>query len=397
MLTLELLPKEILVKIFSQLSFTDLKQAVAVSRRFCDVGTERKLWKHFKLFVSGRNIKHLRNILKLKILRDLHSIVFLGCILRTEHVRLVLRSSVTAVQLGKEHELEFDCDLSTVSPIWLGKLVEKIQVFKFNNSARSELTEKQASILLAKLNGRSNLKKLEIFHPNNLSFIRPDQLASALTSLTELTLGLTPPRQPPEANIITFYFTVFQKLTSEMYDGIFYNIYKNSNLEVLNLPGNDLSGVNPDLFGSAISKVISANLSDTGLSGLALRNLLKKLRGNSSILRSLDLSHNKAGLGLTRPDILAEAVTSLDCVSLKMNTMTEAQVCSLLSVLATSSRCQLKDLNLSGICSVCRVPPHTLATAIVKLRRAVMYATKLTQYQLQHILTTLGRRYLKYC
>ena len=104
-----------------------------------------------------------------------------------------LRSPVTSVQLGKEHDSEFDCDLSAVSPKCLGKLIDKIEVFKYNNSAEAELTEKQASVMLAKLNGRSNLKKLEIFHDNHLSLIVPDKLASAFTSLNELTLGEIPP------------------------------------------------------------------------------------------------------------------------------------------------------------------------------------------------------------
>ena len=175
-----------------------------------------------------------------------------------------------------------------------------------------------------------------------------------------------------------------------MYDGIFYNIYKSSKLEVLNLPGNDLSGVNPDLFGSAISKVISANLSQTGLTGVAVRSLMQKLR-RTSVLQSLDLSHNAASLGLTRPEILADAVISLQSVSLKMNTLSEAQVCSLLTAMATSSRCQLRDVNMSGVCFVSRVHPHTLATALMRLQRVVMYATKLTEYQLQHILGSIGK------
>ena len=57
--------------------------------------------------------------------------------------------------------------------------------------------------------------------------------------------------------------------------------------EVLNLPGNDLSEINPDLFGSAIIKLISVNLSDTGLTGAAVRNLMKKLRRDISRLSLL--------------------------------------------------------------------------------------------------------------
>ena len=57
---------------------------------------------------------------------------------------------------------------------------------------------------------------------------------------------------------------------------------------------------------------------------------------------------------------------------------------------SSSSSCRLRELNLSGICSVSQVGPHTLATALVRLRRVEMYACKLSQYQLQHLLDSLG-------
>ena len=59
-------------------------------------------------------------------------------------------------------------------------------------------------------------------------------------------------------------------------------------------------------------------------------------------------------------------------------------------MLHSGCRCRLREINLSGISSVSRVCPHTLALALVKLRRVVMYASKLTQYQLQHVLGTIG-------
>ena len=105
---------------------------------------------------------------------------------------VINRFSITAVQLGKEHDPQFDCDISAVSSVWLGNLVEKIEAFKYNNSPMAELTEKQATVMSAKLNGPSNLKKLEIFHDNKLSLIRPDKLASGLSSLSKLTLGQIP-------------------------------------------------------------------------------------------------------------------------------------------------------------------------------------------------------------
>ena len=51
-----------------------------------------------------------------------------------------------------------------------------------------------------------------------------------------------------------------------------------------------------------------------------------KLRGSSVLLRCLDLSHNTPCLRLTKPETFAEAVTGLECVSLKMNDLSGAQV-----------------------------------------------------------------------
>ena len=76
------------------LSSSDLKRVLGVNRRFSEVGTERKLWRHFKLFVSERNVAQLGNILRLKILRDLRSIVFLDCVLKTDHLRELHRSGL---------------------------------------------------------------------------------------------------------------------------------------------------------------------------------------------------------------------------------------------------------------------------------------------------------------
>ena len=89
---------------------------------------------------------------------------------------------------------------------------------------------------------------------------------------------------------------------------------------------------------------IQINQSDYSISTIStkrykiIRALHSEFRRDSSVLRTLDLSHNTAGLGLTKPEVLAEAVISLHCVNLKMISLTEAQASSLLSAMASSSR-----------------------------------------------------------
>ena len=85
------------------------------------------------------------------------------------------------------------------------------------------------------------------------------------------------------------FSTISTKTQTWRYDisSVLKDFYSKIFSEVLNLPGNDLSEINPDLFGSAIIKLISVNLSDTGLTGAAVRNLMKKLRRDISRLSLL--------------------------------------------------------------------------------------------------------------
>ena len=187
---MELLPKEILVEIFSYLPYKDLKSILTVSKKFFDAGTERRLWKHFKLFVTRRNINKLEKILKLAILQDLKDIVFKGCDLDNTKARILMKSQIKMLQLGSDHEIENDCGIRKVSPWILSELIEKIEVLKYQNSLFSELNEKQTTHIISTINrGGANLKNLEMFYNNSLTLITPDSLATALTSLTHLTLG----------------------------------------------------------------------------------------------------------------------------------------------------------------------------------------------------------------
>ena len=188
---MESVPKEILICILGYLPYEDLKRSRLVCQRFLDAASERKLWRQFILRISNRNISSLRNIFELNFIKDLRKIIFTGCAMKNEHVKIILEKNIQYIQLGSNHDVENDCDISKVSPKNLASLTMQMKEMKYHNSLMTEMTEKQMISTLSQLNKRSNLTCVEFFFNNHLTSIAPEILASALTSVTELTLGKT--------------------------------------------------------------------------------------------------------------------------------------------------------------------------------------------------------------
>ena len=184
------LPKETLVNILQFLPYPDLKRARLVSRRFLDASFERKLWTDFSLFVSESNITKLQDIFCLSIMKDLSKVTFTGCLMKNEHVKIMVSKEIKHLQLGSRHDPDYDVDISRVSAKNLAKLISKLHVFKFHNSMMSEMKQNQTCAILRQLIKESQVNKLEIFFNNHLTSIIPETLSRALSSVTELTLGL---------------------------------------------------------------------------------------------------------------------------------------------------------------------------------------------------------------
>ena len=186
---MESVPKEILIFILGYLPYEDLKRSRLVSQRFLDAASERKLWGQFILRISERNISKLRNIFELNIFKDLQKAIFTGCAMKNEHVKIILDKNIKYIQIGSNHDIENDCDISKVSPKNLAYLTMQLREIRFHNSLMTEMTQKQMISILAQLNKTSSITNLEFFFNNHLTSIVPEKLASALTSVTELTLG----------------------------------------------------------------------------------------------------------------------------------------------------------------------------------------------------------------
>ena len=86
---MESIPKEILVCILRYLPYDDLKRSRLVCQRFLDAASERKLWREFVLRVSNRNLSSIKAIFELNFMKDLQKVIFTGCAMKNEHVKII--------------------------------------------------------------------------------------------------------------------------------------------------------------------------------------------------------------------------------------------------------------------------------------------------------------------
>ena len=357
------LPKEILLQILQYLPYADLKRSLLVCQRILDAGLEPCLWRGFCLIVSSRNIGNLSEILELDRFENLKSVKFLGCNIKNKQLKLIKASNVKHIQIGAGHDLEKDCEISDVSPGVLASFIGKMEVFKYHNSLLTEMNLKQINSVAKELENTHNLKHLEIFYNNSLTSLPAETLASAMSTLTELSL-------------------VFQKLNPDKYNALFSQINHSSNLKVLNLQGNNLSKVNPGIFGSAVIKLEKVNLSDCKINKDMLIRLFSDMQKDSK-LKDLDVSYNPA-LKHIDDHIYGDAINLLNRVNLKFTNSTLFQLMNLFELMEVHTN--LHEMNLVGNISLSKIPQPLFARTVTKLTKITIYATKLTSDQIQTLL-----------
>jgi uncharacterized protein YjbI with pentapeptide repeats len=218
--------------------------------------------------------------------------------------------------------------------------------------------------LAKRLEMSSNLRQLEIFYDNHLTSLPVDSLSLALSSLTQLSL-------------------VFQKLNPDKYNAIFSRIILVSNLKVFNLQGNNLANVDPEIFGPAITRLETANLSDCKITSAMFNVLFNNMQGDCS-LKDLDISHNSA-LKHIDDYVFGDAINQLEKVNLKFTSITVFQLMNLFELMQVQTI--LKEMNLVGNLSLAKIPQNLFARSVTKLTKITIYATKLTSTQINSLLS----------
>ena len=171
---------------------------------------------------------------------------------------------------------------------------------------------------------------------------------------------------------------------------------KTRNIKILNLEGNSLSSVDPELFGSAVSRVQSANLRGTRLCEHMLVSLfteLAKAEENQHLLE-LDISYNFRMENVC-PHIFSAAVVRLSSVNLKMCRLHPVHITKMLesAVSGNGENSQLRDVNLSDnlVCLIDDTQNQNLAVFVSQLRSANFSFCRLRSDQLEAILVQLDQ------
>ena len=171
---------------------------------------------------------------------------------------------------------------------------------------------------------------------------------------------------------------------------------KTRNIKILNLQGNSLSSVDPELFGSAVSRVQSANLRGTRLCEHMLVSLFTELAEaeENEHLLELDISYNFRMENVC-PNIFSAAVVRLSSVNLKMCRLHPVHITKMIesAVSGDGENSQLRDVNLSDnlVCLIDDTQNQNLAVFVSQLRSANFSFCRLRSDQLEAILVQLDR------
>jgi len=216
------------------------------------------------------------------------------------------------------------------------------------------------AILLA-VNKLHRLKKLD-FSYNNLSSVEPELLARVVNKMEDVKLW---------------------KLTNDQLQALFTAMCQNSQLKKLDLDGNNLSSVEPELFGRAVNRLEDVNLGGTSLTNLQKMAIFTSMSLNSQ-LKKLDLT--RINLSSVDSELFARGITKLQEFNSFLTNITIDQLNSLFTALSRNT--QLKKLSVFSN-NLSSVDPELLARGVTRLED--VYFTNITNEQSEAIFTAISQ------
>ena len=344
-----ILPAEMLEKIFCLLPPRDLKTAVLVCRRWREVGEEPGLWAWAFLRLAREDLS-LQEALDTRRLQAVRR-------WRVEDLEEKLLQGLLELRGLKELEIKLDSRTSRMSLVDLGLLarvvsrMEKVKIFP-----RSLGSKQATQAIFEAINDSAIIRKVKI-SGNNLSRVEAGLLARCVCKLEEAELSVTfiTPQQAEDIfisicqdgsklrkltivnkSVSTVNSTLMAKaiskleevnlnysfLNSQQSQAIFSALNECTNLKILEIGGNDLSAIEPNLIAKSITKLKEVRLNYTSLTSQQAEAIFTAINGGESKLQKLDLGGNL--LASVEPYILARAVARLE-VGLYNTSLTSLQ------------------------------------------------------------------------
>ena len=341
------LPCEILMKIFEHLSHKDLAHSSLVCQRWRTIGEDPIFWKNFKLLVNDENIEHFHEIIMMRRLSNVPSIMFENIVLEDGHLQALKKTRIVNVRMSRSDTFDLDCDSTRISANIFAEVINNLETFDFYNWD-IQLTEPQLTQLFMKMREGTRLKKLEVLNDQNLHKIPQNTLAVGLNKIRSLTLMCQDIHEESQ-----FSFEHF-----------FSHMKIESNVEELDISYNNLSYIAPDLLSTALNKVEKINLFHTELTEAQLESLLTRMSKGTAV-KNLDIESHTT-LQDIQPQLLASVVNNLESVNLGFTSLGQQHIEILFQLMKTKTN--LKSLNIRGERNVCSIDPSLFAEALNKVK-----------------------------
>ena len=343
-------PPEILQTVLHYLPPADLKAAVLVNRRWRQVGDDPSLWSWSKVTMVSGGVEWPSAVDMLKSrrgIRELEAQNLSGSETRQLMLAVNEESSVEKLNLGSS------C-MSQVEPVLLGDALSGLKRVNLGNII---FTPEQLDTLFSSLHKISSLNVEEV----DLSGVSPMLFISA-AKLSELHISNTVLTQEQIASL----WTAFKNNTE-------------CDIKSISMSGINLASVEVEALVGVASKVCKIDLSNTELTDEQITALVSSLRENQEI-QEVDLSDNT--LSGVDPDLLATAMSKTRKLSLVNTGLTVVQVEKLLNLIAAN--CPMESLNLSAN-MLSMVETELMAQAVNKLRDVTLIDTNLSVNQVLRI------------
>ena len=433
--TMQKLPVEMLLCIFKLLSYEDLKLIVLVCRRWREIGETPRLWSSLHFIVSTRNMSVMPEILSSRRMEGLKK-------LRIE-TRLSKKVSQTIVRHTGLREFEISprnkkqtitSVLSVISSrgcqgtnlkikknqmlgVDSGLLARAVTKVEALNVTYTQLTQQQAGEILTAVSEGNRLTKLSISH-NDLSGIEPELLAKAVTKLEFLNVINTKLTQQQvvaiftalsEENKLTELFisendlsqvdpellykaivnlkilkVTETRLTKQQAVAIFTAVSEGREMTTLYIAGNDLSGVYSGLLVKAVTKLQVLHVMYTGVTQQQAVAILTAASEGSNLTKLYIRGNDLSGVDSA---LLTKVVTRLEELLIGDTELTQQQIADILTAVSEGNNLTKLDISLSDLSEV---DPNMLVKVVTKLQILIIICTKLTQKQIEAILSSIS-------
>jgi len=261
---------------------------------------------------------------------------------------------------------KIDLSFNTLEGVNSELLKEAICCFEDVNLAETELTTAQLTALFSFIPNTKIMKRIDL-SDNYLEEVSPELLKEAVCCVQDVNLSLT-------------------NLTTTQLTALFSFIPTKNILKKIDLFGNELEEVAPELLKEAICCFEDVNLINTNLTTPQLTALFSFIP-TKNILKKIDLSRNR--LEGVNSELLKKAICCFEDVNLSEAELTTTQLTALFSFIPTKNILKKIDLSKNNLN---KVSPKLLKVAICCFEDVNLFRTQLTSKQVTQLLSCMPNK-----